>query len=330
MGFWSGFAQGWENESERIERRKLFQQELNEKRVGTLAELVTRMGRTRAFGGGSTGDDATPTASAEHYTQVLAARGMSPDDIAKLNAKGGVFGLKAAVDVIEEYNTPENPLTPEHLKRIPDSIIVTQQEVGEQVDPKTIAEQIWGPDFWAGLDPADQQILELQSQQAAPGPSVTSTFTPEEPFRQETANQVVSAATETLMVDLVDKEEELQTQLANAADEEQKAIVAEQLARVASAKSALENGNIAPGIQIAGVDVIGPFLENNPRLKDNPGLLGPWKNAAEAYINGGVDQTQEALAPEPTNVPRVGEVIDGYRYLGGDPSLESSWELVNG
>ncbi len=295
MGFWSGFAQGWEAESERIERRKLFQQELKDKRAGTLAELVTRMGRSGATSAGA-GQDATPTANPKHYEDTLLSYGMTPEQVAKINAKGGVYALGAAVETVKEYNTAENPFTPAHFERLTDSIIVTQNE-GTPLDPKALSEQLFGPDYWATLEPDQQMIIELNAQQGAPAPSVSTTFIPDKPFKQEDANSIVKAATDTLMVDLVNKEEELQTQFASMPEGEEKNLVATELNQVQQAKTALENGNIAPGIAMVGSEVIGPYLENYPRLKENTGLLGPWKGAADAYLGGGQDQTQEALTP---------------------------------
>lgn len=328
MSFWSGFAKGWEAESERIERRKLFQQELTEKRAGTLAELVTRMGRSGATSAGA-GQDATPNLNPQHLEETLVTYGMTPEQIAKLNAKGGAYALGAAVETIKEYNTAENPFTPAHFERLTDSIVVTQNE-GTPLDPKALSEQLFGPDYWATLEPDQQMIIELNAQQNAPAPSVTSTFIPDEPFRQETANQIVDAATETLMVDLVNKEEELQTQFANMPEGDEKAILAQELSQVAAAKTALENGNIAPGIAMVGSEVIGPYLENNPRLKSNTGLLGPWKGAADAYLGGGQDQTQEALAPakQYSSPDQVQADINSGLLQEGDVVIINGQEVV--
>lgn len=328
MSFWSGFAQGWEAESERIERRKLFQQELKDKRAGTLAELVTRMGRSGATSAGA-GQDATPTANPKHYEDTLISYGMTPEQVAKINAKGGVYALGAAVETVKEYNTAENPFTPAHFERLTDSIVVTQNE-GVELNPQTLAEQLYGPDFWSTLEPDQQMILEMGAQQGAPAPSVTSTFIPDEPFRQETANQIVDAATETLMVDLVNKEEELQAQFASMPEGDEKAILAQELYQVAAAKTALENGNIAPGIAMVGSEVIGPYLENNPRLKQNTGLLGPWKGAADAYLGGGQDQTQEALAPakQYSSPDQVQADINSGLLQEGDVVIINGQEVV--
>jgi hypothetical protein len=327
MGFWSGFAKGWEAESERIERRKLFQQELKDKRAGTLAELVTRMGRSGATSAGA-GQDATPNLNPKHLEETLITYGMKPEQIATLNAKGGAYALGAAVDTIKEYNTAENPFTPAHFERLTDSIVVTQNE-GTPLDPKALSEQLFGPDYWATLEPDQQMIIELNAQQGAPAPSVTSTFIPDEPFRQETANQIVDAATETLMVDLVNKEEELQAQFANMPEGDEKAILAQELSQVAAAKTALENGNIAPGIAMVGSEVIGPYLENYPRLKENTGLLGPWKGAADAYLGGGQDQTQEALTPakQYSNPEQVQADIDAGLLQEGDIVIINGQEV---
>lgn len=47
-GFWSGFAQGWEAEQDRIAKRKLFQQEILEKRRDALVPLVAKRQQAEA------------------------------------------------------------------------------------------------------------------------------------------------------------------------------------------------------------------------------------------------------------------------------------------
>lgn len=37
-----------------------------------------------------------------------------------------------------------------------------------------------------------------------------------------------------------------------------------------------------------------------------------------------------AVVSAPTNIPKVGEVKNGYKFLGGDPSKKENWEKVNG
>lgn len=44
-------------------------------------------------------------------------------------------------------------------------------------------------------------------------------------------------------------------------------------------------------------------------------------------VGGNAADALRTSAPE---MPSVGEVMDGYRYIGGDPSQESSWEYVGG
>jgi hypothetical protein len=166
-------------------------------------------------------------------------------------------------------------------------------------------------------------LLEL-SGKGSNAPSVSSTFIPDEPFRTETAASIVKQANDTLMVDLVAKEEELQVQYSqNPSD----TLLANQLRQIQEAKTALENGNIAPGVALVGSEVIGPFLENEPRLKSNTGLLGPWKSAADAYLNP--DQTQEAMAPrkEYVTAEEVQADIDAGLLREGDVVIINGQEV---
>lgn len=327
MGFWSGFAQGWEAESERIERRKLFQQEQTEKRMGTLAELISK-GYGRAAQGlpGAGEGDATP-ASAEHYMTALGRYGMTPEQVAKINSEGGVYGLKAATDLLEQNQ--EN-LTPELLNRIPDAIVVTPRAAGGSIDPQALSEQIFGPDFYSSLEPDQRAILDLQATAAnqPAEPFVTTVLPTPKPINSEVINGTVKAANDTLMVELAARKAEADQMAASTEDPDQKGMALMEATRLEGLMTQVQEGNPLPAIQEVGQDIIGPYLENNPMLKQNPAVLGPWKFAAEAYLTGGMSgQPEVDVAPAE---PQVGEVIDGYRYLGGDPSDPSSWEPVSG
>lgn len=317
MGFWSGFAQGWEAESERIERRKLFQQEQREKRVGTLAELIAK-GYGRAAGGvsGAGESDATP-ASAEHYMTALGKYNMSSDDVARINAEGGVYGLKAALDVIQEN---EGMITPELLARIPDAIVVTQRE-GGQVDARTISDSIFGPDFYGELEPEDQAILELTAAQAsqAQAPYVTTTLNVPEPVKPETINQTVTAANNTLMDTLVARQREFERMANDPANETQKEKFIAQAQDMEALQAQVKEGNILPALDVVGADIIGPYLENNPQLKANPELLGSWSTAAKQYL-----QASEI----PVGTVDVDPEGNQWEFMGGDPADPANWKRI--
>lgn len=287
MGFAKGFAQGWEAESERIERRKLFQQELNEKRIGTLAEVVSRR---KAMGLGTT-EGGTPSVdiSSEHYNNVLLSYGMEPKAIADLTARGGVYGLQAAAEVIAA--NPDAVWTPEHLNKLPQAIIVTQPKGGGPVDVNAVANELYGPDFLATISPEQKALLDLESMPVSAAPQVTSTFRPVEPVRTEVVNQTVQAANETLVAELTSRREEADERSRSLTGEDQAVAIQEAMTFDNLIKE-VEKGNIMPGIQAVGGDIIGPYLENNPQLKSRPELLGPWKFAAEAYLRPPEPQVQ--------------------------------------
>lgn len=292
MGFWSGFAQGWEAESERIERRKLFQQEQTERRAATLGELLPKFVRGGALGAAAGGsDDATP-ASADHYITALGRYGMTTEQVAKINSEGGVHGLKAAVDLLNENQ--EN-LTPELLSRIPDAIIVTQRETGT-VDPKAVTENIFGPGVWEQFEPEQRALIELQAESLSQPaePFVTTVLPTPKPINSEVINGTVKAANDTLMVELAARKAEADQMAASTEDPDQKGMALMEATRLEGLMTQVQEGNPLPAIQEVGQDIIGPYLENNPMLKQNPAVLGPWKFAAEAYLTGGMSGGEES------------------------------------
>lgn len=324
MGFWSGFAQGWEAESERIERRKLFQQEQREKRVGTLAELISRgYGASAGRVAGAGESDATP-ASAEHYMTALGKYGMSADDVARINSEGGAYGLKAALDVIQEN---EGMITPELLTRIPDAIVVTQRE-GGQVDARTISDNIFGPDFYGELEPEDQAILELTAAQAsqAQAPYVTTTLNIPEPVKPETINQTVTAANNTIMDALVARQREFERMAKDPANAGQQSVFIGKAKDMEALQAQVKEGNVLPAIDAVGAEIIGPYLENNPQLKANPELLGSWSTAAKRYLEGAKVAEQPAQIP----VGTVDVAPDGseWEFMGGDPADPANWKRI--
>lgn len=303
-GFWSGFAKGWEAESERIERRKLFQQELNEKRVATLADLYPKLARARAgVGTGGTGDDATPStdpASAEHNRQFLLNAGYTPAQIAELNSKGGVYALQAAVDATSKYNKPENPFTDTTRNMVVDSIVVTQAERGEVPSVDEVAEMLGMPDLMANLEPDQRAILDLMETEAnqPQAPYVSSTFTgAPEPIRLEEANQATAIVEKTMLTLLAQKKAEAEALVREATDSGVKEQAVMDADRYSKAMEELKAGNTLPAAEIVGIDAIGPLLENNPRFKTNTGVFGPYAHIADAYLQGG-QPVPEAKAPK--------------------------------
>jgi hypothetical protein len=46
----------------------------------------------------------------------------------------------------------------------------------------------------------------------------------------------------------------------------------------------------------------------------------------QSALMRGLQLAEERAGGGASGAPKVGEVIDGYRFKGGDPSQESSWE----
>lgn len=323
-GFFAGFAQGWEAESERIERRKLFMEEQKAGRVNTLAELISRRGGSASrSGGGSGGGEADSPNSADHNMQVLQNYGYTPEQIAKLNAKGP-YALQAAVATTQEVAKNKAAITPTLFDSISDSIVVTV-DAGEEVDPKEFAAQLYGEDFAESMSPEDAAYLGALGS-ATPTAQVTSTFVPEEPYDVAKANQVINAANEALKGTLSEKRSEF-TRMATdqTLDQNDRTLAAEQAAQIGIAMDELETGNAMPGIRLVGAEIIQPYLDQDPELRNAPpGILGNW---------GMVIGQEEEAAPQEDPAqqgPQVGDVIQGYRFLGGDPGDENSWEYVGG
>lgn len=328
MSFWSGFAQGWEAESERIERRKLFQQEQKERRMATLGELIPKFVRGGALGTAASrsgGDDATP-ASSEHLGKLLVKAGASPEMVASLDAEGGAYALNAAWGAIQEVQKAGQPLTPELFSRVQDSIVVTASQ-GEQYDAKTVIESIYGSEVLSEFEPEDINLLDMQiAAQGGNAPEVSTTFTVQEPIKAETINQTVTAANNTLMDALVSRQREYEQMANNAIDEEEKASFLTQAQDMEALQTQVKEGNVLPAIDAVGAEIIGPYLENNPQLKANPELLGSWSTAAQQYLQGG----QEAEQPAQIPVGTVDVAPDGseWEFMGGDPADPANWKRL--
>lgn len=328
MSFWSGFAQGWEAESERIERRKLFQQEQTERRVATLGELIPKFTRGAALGTAATtsgGDDATP-ASSDHLGKLLIKSGATPETVASLNAEGGAYALNAAWEAAQEVQKAGQPLTPELFTRIQDSIVVTATQ-GEQYDAKTIIEMVYGPEALSEFEPDDLNLLDMQiAAQGSSAPQVSSTFNVQEPIKAETINQTVTAANGTLMNALVARQREFERMAQDPANAGQEAEFIGRAQDMEALQAQVEAGNVLPAIEVVGADIIGPYLENNPQLKANPELLGSWSTAAQIYLQGG----QEAQEPAEIPVGTVDTGPDGaeWEFMGGDPADPANWKKL--
>lgn len=312
MGFWRGFAQGWEAESERIERRKLFQQELNEKRVGTLAELATRMGRRTTNGPGGTGDDATPN-SVDHNLQVLTNYGVDPDTISTVAAKGG-HALQAMVDTIKE--TAKNPaaLNPATFSSIAESIVVTTS-ANEPIDPKAIAESIYGAEYAESMSPEDLNYIAAMGGGNQPSVEVSVPYIAPEPFDVAKAGQIITAANQTLRGTVAQERALIEDQLSSLpADAAERQGLSERAAQLDIAIAELDEDNPVGAIQILGQEkayqIIEPYLVQDPELANAPtGLLGIWGTVIKPTV-------------------AIGTVMDGFRFKGGDPADENNWEPV--
>lgn len=299
MGFWSGFAQGWEAESERIERRKLFFDEQKERRIGTLAEIMNRRQASGGGGGGSGGGTTgvSDVGSVDHNTDVLLNYNVDPDTIASVTAKGPK-ALQLMVDTISE--TAKNPaaLTPATFQSIADGIVSTVDS-GETVDPKSLAAEYLGDDFASSLTEEDVKYLELLS-----GPTdtneVSSTYVPAEPYDVTKANQIIGAANETLrgavaqeLAVVEDQISQLPTDATNSQE------LSDRARDLNTALLELKEGNPVGAIQAFGQDkaynIIAPYLEQDPELANAPaGLLGVWGNVVPRSF-GSYEEAQAAI-----------------------------------
>ena len=322
-GFWSGFAQGWEAESERIERRKLFMEEQKAGRVNTLAELIARRGgagRRSSGGGGGEGESATPN-SVEHNTEVLLNYGYTPDQIASLTAQGP-YALQAAAETTSKVVENKGQLTPSLFDSISKSIVVTV-DAGEEVDPEAFAAELFGPEFAETLSPEDTAYLGALGE-AQPSVQVTSTFIPEEPYDVAKANQVVDAANDALAGTLEARRGQLSDMLQGGdISQEDSAMIAEELAEVGKAIDELKTGNAVPGIRLVGADIIQPYLDQDPELRNAPpGILGNWgmvinQNQGQPQNTNSFNSAEEARAAiQSGQIPRGATFfINGEEYV---------------
>lgn len=86
-------------------------------------------------------------------------------------------------------------------------------------------------------------------------------------------------------------------------------------------------------------DAMADYFRQNGTLMGYEGLTPTMSDLSSVEQQFGEDPEGDAPAPAPTsnqsqanpgilNAPEVGTVQDGYRFKGGDPSLESNWELA--
>lgn len=299
MGFWSGFAQGWEAESERIERRKLFFDEQKERRMGTLAEIMTRRQASGGGGGGSGGGTTgvSDVGSVDHNTDVLLNYNVDPDTIASVTAKGPK-ALQLMVDTISE--TAKNPaaLTPATFQSIADGIVSTVNS-GETVDPKSLAAEYLGDDFASSLTEEDVKYLDLLA-----GPTntneVSSTYVPAEPYDVAKANQIIGAANETLRGAVAQELAVVEDQISQLpTDAAESQTLSDRARDLNTALLELKEGNPVGAIQAFGQDkaynIIAPYLEQDPELANAPaGLLGVWGNVVPRSFNS-PEEVQAAI-----------------------------------
>lgn len=73
--------------------------------------------------------------------------------------------------------------------------------------------------------------------------------------------------------------------------------------------------------------------QDAPQLRKNLERVRREFKKARDRLERTYQQTYDEALPRnvqepPTTVPKVGDVMDGYRFKGGDPSVEASWEKV--
>lgn len=296
-GFLAGFAQGWQAESDRIEKRKMFEEELKLKRETTLLELAPKYAASRGFTGGSSGSGGGSGGGLQpksHYEQWLAGMGVSPDKIATISSKGGATALADFKDFIEDGRDKERPWTPEELDAAADSAIVTVIEGGKVdftdfVGGFGMTMDSLSPDIRARLDLVGTRPTSVQTD---------FTYQRSKPLGLEDVSRaeqmITSRAVPYLTERLVAAKERM------SGDPEGAMASTQEAAMLEEAVTALENENPVKAIKILQEmdpsivgGIISGVLENEPRVAQVN--LGVWEPIKQSILN-----PQEGTTPSAT------------------------------
>ena len=291
MGFWSGFAQGYGEEKDRIEARKQYQDALDLKKKDMAMQIIQRraeLGMTKSPEGSSELDASS---------RALASYGASPAIIASLAKSGGSKALKEAVNIVRQ-NADANT-TPEAINSLLTGITIDVTG-GEAVDVEAIAAQ---GGFTFTPQEAELATLLGTSKQEV---EVIPPLKPAKALSLDDIGKAQDLAEANLGDSL--NEAILNNNRAMAAatdDNEKKALVAEG-DRLSAAKTDFDQGVKGPARRLVGTNAMSTVIANFPALADSPII--------QSYGKDSVIETQQAPAVETATTPPP----QTYTELGKD------------
>ncbi len=301
-GFWAGFGQGWQAESDRIERRKLFMDEQKERRKEMILDLAIRTGGA-GLGGRASGTDAedtTPNPNA--VMESLVNLGVAESAVARVMSEDPTGQAGAAlIKELEKRADPNIPFTPEFATSIAENYVIDVQQ-GQATD--------WDSVFATyGID--DPEMAAALGN--IPPKNVVTTYPgkiPNKPLTQSEINQGIQNLNDTLLTKLYegkaywDQYIDSNPEAADKASEFQLAI-----------DSIEKNKNPAPGRALVGGEMMQALVENDHRFAEVN--LGPWGNISQ-YQEQAPTETQPAAEVAPTKAAPIrqfateGEVRAAY------------------
>ena len=259
MAFWSGFAQGYTAEKDRIEARKQYQDALDAKKKDMVLQIAQRraeLGMTSGAGDGGEGYKA--------WSSSLAQMGMDPEKIAKIASEGGMPALKALRDAVVKNYDPKNPMSPEDLNAFADNSFLSISG-GGSVDIESLA-----GDAGVTLNPTEQEFFQTMTT-TPPSVELLTPLPKAAPVGMDEVNQALTLAKGKAGDVLLEKMSALQKEMAapNLTPDEAR-VLAEEFTKYQTAKSNFDNGVINPALELVGQDVMADVIATNPRLAESP------------------------------------------------------------
>lgn len=314
MGFWSGFAQGYTAEKDRIEARKQYQDALDLKKKDMVMQIAQRRAEL-----GMTGDKSGGS-STSAYAASLAGMGVDPDKIARIASEGGPTALKDFRDAVMSAYDPKNPMSPEDLNAFADSTVISVSG-GGSVNVDEIANQ-------AGvtLDPTEKEYFGLMS--SAPASTTVLTPLPKAVGASlDDKKSAIAMATDQLGTSLDDAIYQTNAQIAANQDPALAGDLAKRGEELQAAKKALDNGAPGQAISLVGGSALGNIIKDQPSLQ-NTTFGGGWDEA----LKGTTEQAPQAAPQAPagglsfTTPEEAQAAIDagkvpphGLFYVNGQP-----------